>query len=319
MESNIRITCPDINLPKEARLEDLFSQIGRWIYSPQLASLVSLFGESAPVRQSGSLQGDLAFLHEFAKQWDFRKGRERWAVTDEAFVQAHAEQILDCAAGLGLTSITEPAISPDYLLPLGGARLSNMVRPAAARKIIDHHAISGKKVIALSGTRPISDAERPYTDEYAPNAATEYDAINKGLERAFPVDSYHETLTESENLNLCSAIRVYDARYRDCEILSLAAPSSEPEKRRANSYDTFRFLLDTFSISRGDKLLLITSCIYVPFQLLKFMDLAIEDGFEVDCVGADVYDRGKFSKPSNYLQEIKSTIDASFELGKRYL
>ena len=72
--------------------------------------------------------------------------------------------------------------------------------------------------------------------------------------------------------------------------------------------------LDHFNIADGKKLLLVTSCIYVPFQYLKFMGLAINGGFDVDCIGSDVVDSGSLSKPSNYLQEIKGTIDAIYGL-----
>ena len=55
-----------------------------------------------------------------------------------------------------------------------------------------------------------------------------------------------------------------------------------------------------------------TSCIYVPFQILRFMDLAIEKGFYVDCVGMPNDDRQgtSFSRITNYCQETKAAINA---------
>ena len=74
-----------------------------------------------------------------------------------------------------------------------------------------------------------------------------------------------------------------------------------------------------FDVKKEDRILLVTSSIYVPFQLLLFMDLAIEYGFEVDCIGSDMVVQGnKLSKSSNYLQEIKSTIDVIYKLSNKY-
>ena len=128
-----------------------------------------------------------------------------------------------------------------------------------------------------------------------------------------------EKVTESDNINLRACIRAYRDKYKGSSVYSVAAPSSEPEKRRANSYDTFTYFMDTFNVKKGNKLLLVTSSIYVTFQLLKFMGLALEYGFEVDCIGADSVSTGpNLSKASNYLQEMKSTVDASYTLLKEF-
>lgn len=136
----------------------------------------------------------------------------------------------------------------------------------------------------------------------------------KYLDQSVEFSSYDELRNEEANVNLSSAVRKYSEKYCGNTIYSIAAPSSAPDVRRANSEDTFRFFLKHFDVQSGKKLLLITSCIYVPFQLLKFMDMAIDNGFEVDCVGAEVADKCTFSKTSNYLQEIKAVIDAAYGL-----
>ena len=42
---------------------------------------------------------------------------------------------------------------------------------------------------------------------------------------------------------------------------------------------TFEFFMKKFRVHEKAKILLITSCIYVPFQLMKFMELAIKKIF----------------------------------------
>ena len=314
-----RITCPDSSLPKDERIKYLFENISEWIYSDCLRELISLYGGEDLASSFGSDPGrDIADLQEFSAIWDFRKGTERWAVRDEKFALDNKVLIMEKAAGLGLTDIHEPSAEPDYILPLGGARLANYVRPKMAREVIDEYGYTGKTIAALSGTRPLNEIERPYTDDYAPYAETEFDAMCAGLEKAFGLSKFNEEKRMHDNINLNSAVRKYSGRYMDSEVYSLAAPSSDPENRRANSYDTFKYLLKHFDIQAGDRLLMVTSCIYVPFQTLKFMDLAIEGGFEVDCIGSDSVDTGNVSKVSNFLQEIKGTIDAIYTLSRQY-
>lgn len=166
--------------------------------------------------------------------------------------------------------------------------------------------------------RPIAQEEKSSIFSYAPHAETEFDAINAGLETVLSLSLlYTETIKSNPNINLCSRIRRYKENHKGCPVFSLAAPSSSPQ-RRANSRDTFKFFLDSFQIDPQDSLLLVTSQIYVPYQLLKFADLAIDKGFNVDCVGYSTQDGSGFQKPSNYLQEIKATVNSIYYLYSRY-
>lgn len=317
MHELIRISCPGADKTRKERIEGLFDSCFEWLYSDALKKLISLFdGEELADSIGNDRERDLIALHDFASRWDFRKGKERWAVEDAQFVTDNADFIMEQAAILGLVDIVTPQIEPDFILPLGGARLSNLVRPKMCRKVIDENGYSNKLIVALSGTRPINEVERPYTDQYSPDAVTEYDAICSGLELSFGISEFTEERHDDVNINNCSSVRKYTEKYNSSSIYSLAAPSSDPAKRRANSFDTFEYLLEKFDVGEGSKLLLVTSCIYVPFQYLKFMRLAINGGFEVDCIGSDVVDAGKMSKPSNYLQETKGTIDAIYGLWK---
>lgn len=319
MNTPIRILCPGSGATKAQRINELFEEIKAWLYSGSLARLIRLFGGNDLVDNIGSdFATDISRIEEFAKIWDFRKGNERWTVTDNDFIELNKDEILQCAEELGLVNIVETQQEPDYILPLGGARRSNKDRPAMSRKLIDDYGWNDKMVVALSGMRKISDQERPYMD-YAPDAITEYDAINSGLELSFGVGEFEEETHEEHNFFLNSAVRKYKDEYNGNQIYSISAPSTEPDKRRANSEDTFRYFLKKFEVKPGDKILLVTSSIYVPYQTLKFMELAIEDGFEVDCVGSDAVSENSLSRTSNYLQEIKATIDAIYTLFTKYV
>ena len=311
-----RIKCPNSDCPKEDRIKGLMDSCFGWIYSDSMRRLIRMFDGSLLSEKLGrDRKADIDEVHDFVKRWDFRGGKERWEVVDDSFVNDNKETILAEAALLGMTNVIDPQTEPDYILPLGGARMANYDRPMMAKIVVDKYGYGDKTIVALSGTRPLNDTERPYLEKYAPeDAATEYDAISAGLEKVFSLEKYEEEYSNNKNPNLCSAVRKYSNKYKGSNIYSLAAPSSDPDNRRANSYDTFKYLLEHFNIGNGDKLLLVTSCIYVPFQYLKFMNLAIDGGFEVDCIGTNFPGSISMSKPSNYLQEIKGTIDAIYGL-----
>lgn len=319
---SIRISCPHPDASKEKRIADLFENISEWVYSTDLLSLIKLFGGNIPV--SLPLREQIGWLNCFVEVWDYRKkqvnGGERWDITESSFVDANVDKIMNFVENLGLVSTTEPEIMPDYILPLGGARLTNLHRPMMARHVMDQNGLSNISVVALAGSRPIHDIEKPFVAQYAPDAITEYDAICKGIEKAFDLDGeYEEDYVRNDNLNLQSSIRKYRKKYMGSSFSVLAAPSSTPA-RRANSLDTFQYFLKKFPIHTGAKILLTTSCIYVPFQLLKFMELAIETGVVVDCIGVSAsISQSTLVGPTHYLQEVKSTVNAISTLCNRYL
>jgi hypothetical protein len=96
----------------------------------------------------------------------------------------------------------------------------------------------------------------------------------------------------------------------------VAAPSSEPGVRRANTPDTYAwYATELAQIRPGQRLLVVTTEIYVPFQHADALRmLALPHGVQVDVVGVNP---GKAHpelrqtfEPHNYLQEIRSTIRA---------
>ncbi len=338
MKNAHRFLCPECGRSASERQEEILTQIDNWVSSDAMGELTEAFGGKKP---SGNLKEKITGLNEFAEVWDYRKkaaGAERWELTEDPELTEKKDLIMDCVTRLGLVSITEPAASPDYIVPLGGARRSNYARPLKAREVIDGFGLSGKKVVGLSSLRPINDIERPFVDAYAPGAKNEYEAMCAGIAKSFGLVREeasedvcsHENMSRQrlftedfhnhENVNLRWAVTEFNEAYAGNRLSVLAAPSSDPG-RRANSRDTFEFLLEKMSIKPGDRLLLVTSCIYVPFQLLRFMDLAVERGFYVDCIGMENNDSTgtAFSHLANYCQETKAAVNAAKALVDRWV
>lgn len=310
-----KLLCPNANLNCLDRKNALNSIITKWIHSEELYTLIKVFGGENLLSTEDTLPDFIDKLNQFVEQWDFRKkqvqGGERWGIYNEEIISQHEQLILKCAEGLGMVSVIEPQIVPDYILPLGGARMTNLNRPKMAKYIIDQYNWHNKIIVALSGNRAISSSEKLYINTYAPIAKSEYDAINMGLENTFNIKKYSEIKVDNANSNLIAYNRTYLEEYKECKIYSLAAPSENATKR-ANSLDTFNYFMKTFHIEPYAKLLLVTSSIYVPYQLMKFIPIAMQYNIEVDIIGSDVIG-GVPQRAVNYLQEIKSTINAIWE------
>lgn len=107
------------------------------------------------------------------------------------------------------------------------------------------------------------------------------------------------------------------ARYRWPGVEVLVVPAGEPG-RRVNTADQLRYWANRNGIGRDDRVLLLTTQIYVPFQQLSGLQvLGIERECEVRCCGVDPQNSflpgGSFTGRS-YLQEIRSALLAASRL-----
>ncbi|MBQ9179663.1 MAG: hypothetical protein IJ132_02550 [Firmicutes bacterium] len=312
-----RLRCPQCGQSKEKRIEELTESIADWVRDEDLRRLLRCFDVS--ISAAGTLEEYIEELWEKIQIWDFRKGAERWSIrTDDPRIEENRELIEMVSRKLGLLDITEPIIGePHYILALGGARMTNYNTPLKARSLIDDHGWQGVNVAGLSTFRPTVERDRPHFEKYAPGAETEFHAMCGGIEEVFGVSEYEAADGQDENIqneiineNSKSKTRIYSQKYAGGTIAALAAPSSEPEKRRANTLDTFMYFLNQFRTSEGSKIILTTNSIYVPFQLMKLMDIALEKDLLIDCVGVRAKEHVPEGKHSMYLQEIKATVDA---------
>lgn len=313
----LRFICPPSEWSYEERKKNLLDQLENWINSQKLEELISHFGSKVP--NDLSFKERVKWINDFANHnWDYRKNiGERWNLTELDLPDDTKQLIHETAEELGLRTISDPVGNFNYILPLGGARLSNYDRPLLAKETLERNKPDVCKIIGLSGMRPINEIEIPYLEEYAPGAQTEFEALTEGALKAFDIQNtdFEEIKGNRSNPNLDWTIRNYKMPFKNYFFYSIAAPSSDPS-RRANSRDTFKFFLKQFNITSNDKLLLVTTAIYVPFQLLGFIDLALENKFSVDCIGN--FPISSFSGYINYLQEIKATINQVSRLVEKY-
>jgi len=318
------LKCPPL---EGDRARHMYAALGEWLRSPSLASLVKSFGSEIPSHFTTANLG--SWLLDFSERWDFRKlqrealaedtgERSRWLITGSSLTESQRSAVQEAARELGLIGMEIPsANSYDFVWVLGGARLSCLLRPRFAAHLIIEHALQCGAIALLASARPVSSTEREATDTYAPEAETEFDLINRGAEIAFNLSpSFTEERHEdAANTNLNWIIRRYDRTEGLPLMLSMSAPSPEPETRRANSADTYEFFFGNMQVPRHSTILLITSQIYVPYQQLEAIrTVALRHDVVVETVGFPVEWSGNLqgmNEPSNYLQEIRSTIQSA--------
>lgn len=318
------LECPPLG---EDRVQHMYETLDEWLRSSALATLVKSFGSEIPSHLTTIDLG--AWLLDFSERWDFRKLQQeatakdtgegsRWLVNDSSLTETQHDIIKESARELGLIGIETPSKnSYDFVWVLGGARLSCRLRPRLAAHLVTEHALHCDTVALLASGRPISSTERNATDTYAPNAKTEFDLINKGAEIEFNVPSsfIEERNDDAANTNKSWIIRRYDKTGSLPSIISMCAPSSEPERRRANSADTYEFFFHHIQVPPGSSLLLITSQIYVPYQQLEAIrTVALRHNVVIETVGFPLEWSGNLqgmTGSSHYLQEIRSTIQSA--------
>lgn len=302
--------------------EVLLSKCYEWINTPELEVLVEQFGSKIP--QGLGNEGKLRWMVEFSKNWDFRSAQKvaydsktgekaRWLVDNTALSEQQTSAAMNVAQKLGMVDCTPPIQTAyDVILVLGGARMSCFFRMKYAKELCDSRGITAKEIVGLTGMRLISESERSATDTYAPGAGTEFDLMCAAAQNVFEaaqVETFKKTTDENMNSSWAKV------QYKDkggVPITVLAAPSSEPEKRRANTADTFTFWKEQRNIQRGKQLLLVTSQIYVPYQQLEAARiLGLMCGHSVETVGFprewSATMQG-LQTAANYLQEIRSTL-----------
>lgn len=317
MAKVIRIRCPECDMNKEKRIEELKESIACWVYDEEFRKLLKHFGIA--IRSGCSLEEYIKRLWEEIQIWDFRKGRERWSIgAEDKRIEGSKDEIENVSRRLGLLDITETIITdPDYILPLGGARMTNYDTPLKAKELIDTHGWSDVTVVGLSTERKMTERDAPFFEKYAPDADTEFEAMCSGMQKVFGLSELcKRERNMSGNPFLYSESREYSKTYKGCRIAAVSAPSSDPDKRRANTIDTFVYFQKVFAVENECKAILTTNCIYVPFQTMAIMKIALERNIMIDCLGTEGMTSIPEGKTSSYLQEIKATVDAIYNITK---
>jgi hypothetical protein len=296
--------------------------IDAWAGSQTLAGLVGAFGGSTAGRRGAEL---LDWLDGFsAAHWDFRGGVERNLAPLVALPDGVERLVMDAAPVLGQAGPYVPRRREyDTVLMTGGMIRAEIVKPRYARELLAS-GIGVKTVVFLGGFRTFAGDELELAPVFDVHGDNEFDAMVRGMELAFGVrgDLGAPVITGSGSGSDPQAGRG-NGDWRVCEwttgeltLRVVAAPSSDPLRRRANTPDTYRFWANRVRSSDERSVLVATTPIYVPYQGAGAVEvLGVEHGLAVETVGASesASDLGEHSQvflAQNHLQEIRSAIRA---------
>jgi hypothetical protein len=295
--------------------------IDAWARSPALQQLTSQFeGAIAFDQEIGPL---LTQLDEFSTMWDYRAGQERNLVTAPRF-DTLTEKVIEAAA-VSLRLDGEASSLPpldqappkhyDHVLILGGLVRACLARPLHAARLLRERQITATQVTALGGYRPTRGDEIGLVERVLEEQVDdEFHAMDAGVRNAFGVSDATAERGESSDV-VGSSWRVREYRTADgIPVSVVAAPSTEPGVRRANTADTYAwFATELAELHPGQRVLLVTTDIYGPYQHADGLRmLALPYGVAVDVAVAKPGDVDRrlhqAFEPHSYLQEIRSTI-----------
>lgn len=275
---------------------------------PQVRHLASLWSDDVlPHDPAGALRAMARIADE---HWDFRAGQERNQAAVPDLDRPTQQAIRRAALPLGLIRPPSPHRRRyDTAFVLGGLLRGCLTR---WREMQHLHAkgIAFGEIVGLGGSRELTPLEVDQAIQLGLSCTTEFEAMVAGLHRAFgdrtPVTSQqHEDAIESASWridqfepNLCVA----------------AAPSTQPEVRRANTEDAISWWLDRAQGLSVSSNLMVTNAIYGPYQAaVAVRTLGVRRGIDVEMAGisqasADLGALTVRFEPHHYLQEIGSTL-----------
>lgn len=344
-ERKIIIRFPEYEENRQERIRKLISSAESWCKSEYMVALLNLFGYAIDCSKPfADYIKDLNTLvsgnkeNGFKGSWDFRgmmndilkEKTERFDLENNAFwkehypdlfgmIQSNSNQINEATFALGMDDIRIPVAKPDYLLALGGARWVNIYRPLMCKYLIDKYNWDNVTVIALGGSRMINKKKPEWKviKEYAPKARSEYDALCIGMKNAFGIKRLWK-VEEPKDIAPDSAewysIRESKKKYKNCKVMTIAAPPITNAPNRANSYDSFLYFIQKIDLKPGDKVVLVTTSVYCQYQGMSFADIAMDKGIDFEIVGTDESIEGtSYGGPMKNLMDIKATINLIYK------
>jgi hypothetical protein len=118
----------------------------------------------------------------------------------------------------------------------------------------------------------------------------------------------------ADNPNLSWRVVEFTTSDGGSTVTVVAAPTTDPQ-RRANTPDSYKYFAEELvHVKPGDRVLAVTSAIYIPFQHADAIRmLGLRYSAQVDTVGVDTTvvrepELRQTFTPSQYLQEVRSAL-----------
>ena len=249
----------------------------------------------------------------FSSDYDQRNStagrvKEAQEIKEQRNLETMRPQLCAIFEALGLFDVTEPERGDgnQHIIVPGASLNSCFLRTEKAASSLTDRT---KSFTGLSCYRPISPKERNGAWKSCP-AETEFGAMTSAFHQFLnlPLKDPEDAFCGDRNLNRISCIRRLKTGRDGFECAIFAAPSTEPELRRADTADTFRFWLEHMKLEEGDTLLVITDNAYCNRQFLQFAYYLLKEERPVglDVVGCHVLEPSdrEHLRISFFLQEV---------------
>ena len=306
----LRFTMPDPSLPLPERKATLKEQFDAFLRSEALRELFSLLGvdrDRFAAAYNGRLAGDGTV-------------RETQELTAPAALNERRRELYPLLRELGFFTINTPLEAEyDRVLVLGGSLDACFSRTRCAARWA---GVSTRAVDGLACYRPIHPVERE-SSAFFSACDTEFGAMRDSFAEAFRLSasSGREEFAGDRNLNAVSCVFTFPETENGRVYRVLAAPSTQPELRRADTGDSLLYYLRKTPLEPGERLLAVTHNRYCnrQFAQIAYLFMKEETPLGLDVVGcvpdesivpADRYD------PFQFLQDLIGLMDWAERFGK---
>jgi len=249
-----------------------------------------------------------------AKEWDFRKGRERFEITEDFPIDRPdskaGQNVREGAIQAEMASASIATLRHYSILAiLGGAAKSPYYRLKYA---LEQH-VSYDMLTYLGSEREVLPPEHERAKDYAPNAQTEFDLGEAAIRALMPDQVTGELIYEERT----PRSRVARLRSQDnVPVLLLSAPPNQGGKR-ANTADAYDFLrgYEGSALGPTKNILFATGALYRYGQYFDAVrEISLKTGADIEVIGFEPSYSGMNFKPSQFLQELKAAVDAAVRL-----
>lgn len=285
----------------------------RFVHNPGVERIVKEFDPRYLAIQDTNQRID--FLAKLAaEQWDFRKGRERYEITEEFEIDAPdsalGKIVFEGSSYAEMASSSKASLKHYSILAiLGGANMSPYYRLRYGLE----QDITYDMLAYMGSEREVLAPEAAITKDYAAGAQTEFD-LGRGAINTLMAD----TLSDEGMYDVATS-EWHIARLQTKEgtpIFMLSAPPFLGQKR-ANTADTYDFLrrLEQEAFNPTKNILFVTAAIFRYAQYFDAVrEISLRTGVDVEVIGFNQEYTGNLFKPSQLLQELKAAADAAVRL-----
>lgn len=262
---------PSAEHDSETRRELLLDQCHDFLNAKALRELCAI------------LQTDIASLkHTFdGRRKNDGSVRETQDLSTNELLERHRRDLFPLFDELGFIGINKPLIDqPDHILILGGALGACFDRTNAGR---EHVSANTKSFDGLSCYRPINPKEREKSLHFS-HYETEFGVMTDAIASAFglSVDLCDDVFSGDRNLNRISCIRTIRNASEPMAFRVYAAPSSQPELRRADTTDSIIFYLENVVTTPHSSVLAVTNNRYCNRQFLQLVFPILQHDLDID-------------------------------------